>query len=326
VAQIFISHSRSDKSVQPFLKILQRRHGNEFFSDSDSIEPGQSWEDQLKKRIDNSNLVVVPIGRDWLDDLKTNARRSFVEDRMVREIEEAFSRGKQVVPILIDGARLPSAYELPQGLWKLPHLNGFALPVGSSEQDVDELVRKIRQLSPTKQDSLVSQLLFRRNNKIEDPKPDPYIFISYRRVDSPGTVGRLYDRIRSRFGDGSVYMDTDVIPFGSNFKKHTGNALGYTRVLVSVVGARWVGPRRLSKPRIFETDDAIRLEIRTALAFKIPILPVLLDGASMPKASQVPADLADFTAINAAPLSSGSGFEHDAEAILRSIDELLVRR
>jgi hypothetical protein len=46
------------------------------------------------------------------------------------------------------------------------------------------------------------------------------IFISYRRSDSAGAAGRIYDRLVQRFGKSAVFKDVDSIPLGVNFKKH----------------------------------------------------------------------------------------------------------
>ena len=44
------------------------------------------------------------------------------------------------------------------------------------------------------------------------------IFIRYRRSDSAGQAGRLYDKLSERFGDDNVFMDVDTIDLGHDFK------------------------------------------------------------------------------------------------------------
>ena len=46
------------------------------------------------------------------------------------------------------------------------------------------------------------------------------IFLSYRRQDSAGIAGRIYDRLRAHFGDDAIFMDIDNIPFGVDFRVH----------------------------------------------------------------------------------------------------------
>ena len=48
----------------------------------------------------------------------------------------------------------------------------------------------------------------------------PKIFLSYRRQDSVGVAGRIYDRLRAHFGDDAIFMDIDSIPFGVDFREH----------------------------------------------------------------------------------------------------------
>ena len=91
------------------------------------------------------------------------------------------------------------------------------------------------------------------------------IFISYRRQDSIGVTGRIYDRLRAHFGDGAVFMDIDNIPFGVNFRKHIDSAVGHCDVVLAVIGTKWAeetdAHRRLDDPR-----DFVRIELESALS------------------------------------------------------------
>ena len=51
------------------------------------------------------------------------------------------------------------------------------------------------------------------------------IFLSYRRQDSAGVAGRIYDRLRAHFGPDSVFMDVDYVPFGVDFQEHIESVL-----------------------------------------------------------------------------------------------------
>ena len=110
------------------------------------------------------------------------------------------------------------------------------------------------------------------------------IVLSYRRSDSAAMAGRLFKQLQTRFGDQSVYMDIDNIPFGINFRDHIDSALKECKVLVVLIGPKWVGRRLLWRSRIFDVDDPVRLEIQTALRMKVPVLPVLIDRMEMPEA------------------------------------------
>ena len=105
----------------------------------------------------------------------------------------------------------------------------------------------------------------------------PAVFICYRREQSGGHAGRLYDRFRQEFGDDNVFMDVAIEP-GVNFKKQIEQAVGASTVLVSVIGAsRWETTDQLANPR-----DWVRLELETAFREEKRVIPALVQGARMP--------------------------------------------
>src|SRR5436190_12941924 len=119
------------------------------------------------------------------------------------------------------------------------------------------------------------------------------IFISYRRDDAPAYAGRLYDRLSARFGDAQVFMDVDAIEPGVDFVQRIEESVGTADVLIAVIGRGWKtavddeGHRRLDEP-----DDFVRLEVAEALRRNIRVIPVLVNGASMPAPEELPPDLA----------------------------------
>jgi PDZ domain-containing protein/TIR domain-containing protein len=124
------------------------------------------------------------------------------------------------------------------------------------------------------------------------PSVAPSVFISYRREDCPGHAGRLFDHLRARFGGASLFMDVTDIEAGVDFTDVLQRAVGSCDVLLAVVGREWLtctdrnGRRRLDNPQ-----DFIRLEIGIALARNVRVIPVLVEGAAMPTASELPSDL-----------------------------------
>lgn len=109
------------------------------------------------------------------------------------------------------------------------------------------------------------------------------IIISYRRADSDAIAGRIKDRLASHFGESSIFMDIDSIPFGTDFRDYIRDALFDSDVLVAVVGPKWLGPGKGAHLRIKEENDPIRIEVETALDRGIAVIPVLVNGALMPK-------------------------------------------
>src|SRR5580765_7867268 len=131
------------------------------------------------------------------------------------------------------------------------------------------------------------------------------IFLCYRREDTEHATGRLADRIVMRSDRTSVFMDIDSIPPGTDFVNAIERAIGRCNVVLAMIGPKWLtaiddlGRRRLDDP-----SDFIVLELREALARDIPIIPVLVDGAVMPKKDQLPPVLEPLVRHNAAHLDA----------------------
>jgi hypothetical protein len=130
------------------------------------------------------------------------------------------------------------------------------------------------------------------------------IFISYRREDSEGEAGRLFDDLVRTFGDKSVFLDVAGIPYGRDFRKEIEKKLSGCGVLLAMIGPTWAssldsdGLKRLDNP-----NDFVRLEIATALSRDIPVIPVLVRGAKMPRQDNLPPDLRDLPYRNSVELS-----------------------
>ncbi|MGA8698735.1 MAG: toll/interleukin-1 receptor domain-containing protein [Xanthobacteraceae bacterium] len=149
------------------------------------------------------------------------------------------------------------------------------------------------------------------------------IFINYRREDSIAVAGRLQDRLAAMFGRDNLFMDVDNIPIGINFEEYLNNQVAQCDAMLSVIGPNWLdakddtNQRRLDKP-----DDFVAIEIAAALARNILVIPVLVDGTHMPKASELPASLKPFAFRNAIQLRN-TNFGSDAEVLIAKMREAL---
>lgn len=157
------------------------------------------------------------------------------------------------------------------------------------------------------------------------PRRSSNIFINYRREDSAGYAGRLFDRLSGRFPD-RVFMDVDTIEPGIDFVDTIEQAVGCCEVLIVVIGSEWLhltdasGRRRLENP-----NDFVRLEIATALDRNIRIIPVLVEGAAMPRPEDLPPDLAKLTRRNAIELSDVR-WAFDVDRLIQAIEGVLQER
>lgn len=120
----------------------------------------------------------------------------------------------------------------------------------------------------------------------------PGVFISYRRQDSAGHTGRLFDRLRARLGPGRVFMDITGIDPGVDFVHTIEDAVGSCDVLLAIIGPEWLSCTDAGGHRRLDDDaDFIRLEISAALKRSVRVIPVLIAGASLPSPPALPEEL-----------------------------------
>jgi hypothetical protein len=150
------------------------------------------------------------------------------------------------------------------------------------------------------------------------------IFISYRREETAYPAGWLFDRLAHHFGAAQVFKDVDSIELGDDFVEVISRAVGACDVLLALIGDQWLtiadvqGRRRLDDP-----NDFVRLEIEAALRRNVRIVPILVDGANMPRTDELPTGLAGLVRRQALELSP-SRFEYDLSRLLRVLDRTLA--
>jgi len=117
------------------------------------------------------------------------------------------------------------------------------------------------------------------------------VFISYRRDDGAGYARAIGAELAKRFGAGRVFMDVDDIAAGQGFAEVIQRAVGSASVLLVLIGRRWRGEREGGGARLHDAGDFVRLEIAAGLRLGLRVIPVLLDGATMPTPAELPADI-----------------------------------
>lgn len=117
------------------------------------------------------------------------------------------------------------------------------------------------------------------------------IFISYRVQDTAGETGRLVDALKQHFTDDQVFLDIENLEPGTDFTIAIEKSLDTCDVFLAVIGPHWIGDRDTNTLRIQDANDWVRLEVATALQRNIRVVPVLVDGAVLPKTEQLPPDL-----------------------------------
>ena len=150
------------------------------------------------------------------------------------------------------------------------------------------------------------------------------IIISYRRSDLAAIAGRVRDRLAQYYGTDAIFMDIDSIPLGVDFRRQIQEAVTKNDILLALIGPKWIGAKKAGTSRIGDDNDPIRVEIETALNEGIPLIPVLVGGATMPKSSALPESLQKLCFLNAAEVDDGRDFHQHVDRLIRAMDRLLT--
>ena len=159
------------------------------------------------------------------------------------------------------------------------------------------------------------------------PKPAAQrIFISYRRRDSSGYAGRVADRLVKEFGEQQCFRDVEDIESGTDFVQAIEQAVGACDALIVVIGPDWLhirdaaGHRRLDDPR-----DFVRLEIEAALQREVRVFPVLVGGANMPSAEELPPTINRLAHRQATEISD-SRWDYDVGRLVTTLETMGIPR
>ena len=140
------------------------------------------------------------------------------------------------------------------------------------------------------------------------------VFVSYRRDDSQGFAGRLADDLDERLGTDRGFRDIEI-PVGSDFTEVLHRAIAASDVLLVVIGRRWASGAAAGRPsRLFEPTDWVRTEIEAAFARDKHVVPVLVGGAAMPSATDLPEGIRRLVKLQAAEISDRH-WDDDVEAL-----------
>jgi hypothetical protein len=286
---VFVAYARKDSPAVHKIAERLRSRGIETRVDIENIPIGADWNATLEDFIRTADTILFFI---------TPAAMSSRWCRM--EVEFAVGLNKRILPVLLK----PVPDEIiPLDLARFQYL---ILTDINDERAFDTLVDAINagaKYGPTAQG----------NN----------IFLSYRREESAHVAGRIYDHLEREFGNGNVFFDVEGIPIGGDFRDHIRKALMASQALIVIVGQRWATCFSRSAGwftwRAARTIDYVRIEIELALDHNVRIIPLLVDGASMPSERQMPAKIAQICYYQAAPIRAGLDFRTDMARVLDAI-------
>ena len=152
------------------------------------------------------------------------------------------------------------------------------------------------------------------------------IFINYRRDDTQGVAGRLFDHLALEYSRSELFMDVDAMKPGLDFIKQLDAQVSQCHVLLAMIGPHWVDARDAAGKRRLDNDkDSVRIELASALRRDIAVIPVLVEGTPMPPEDSLPDDLKPLARRHALELRH-TRFNADADAIVQALEQVVPRR
>jgi formylglycine-generating enzyme required for sulfatase activity len=145
---IFINYRRGDdggNAGRLFDCLRDEFASEQLFMDVDSIAPGLDFVQVLQEQVARCDVLLVVIGKNWLDARdEEGARRLDDPDDFVRiEIEAALRQGKRVIPVLVGEGRMPRPDALPDAIRPLARRNGVRLTHERFRADVQGLIKAL---------------------------------------------------------------------------------------------------------------------------------------------------------------------------------------
>lgn len=155
----------------------------------------------------------------------------------------------------------------------------------------------------------------------------PGTFISYRREDAAGYAGRLRESLERKLGAARVFRDVDTLRPGQDFVQAIEARLADCAVMLAVIGREWAGARDLAGTRrLDEPFDFVRVEVAAALSRpEVLVVPVLVEGASMPTTSELPDNLKPLTRRHAVSLRDET-WDADVDRLVNVIEGAMASR
>lgn len=155
------------------------------------------------------------------------------------------------------------------------------------------------------------------------PASSQAIFLCYRREDTEDAAGRLFDRLVDAYGSARVFMDIDSVPLGIDFVDHVAEQISRCSAVIVMIGKQWLTIKdKRRRRRLDSEDDLVRAEVRAALQRKIPVIPVVVQNASMPSAEDLPDDIRLLARRNGILLRPEQ-WKEGVDRLMRELDKLM---
>jgi hypothetical protein len=149
----------------------------------------------------------------------------------------------------------------------------------------------------------------------------PNIFISYRRADSGDIAGRVNEHLIGAFGADAVFKDSEDIPPGADFRGVLRREVAKSDVMLVLIGQKWLTiTDAAGKRRLDDLNDWVRFEVESGLQMGTRVIPVLLNGTSIPNAGDLPDTLRELAYKNAISVRNDPDFSGDMRRLITSLE------
>ncbi len=151
----------------------------------------------------------------------------------------------------------------------------------------------------------------------------PEVFISYRRSDAPAAAGRVAHDLAGHFGSRRVFLDVSGIAPSRAWDEAIGGALAACKAGIVIIGRSWLQPGADGAlPRLHNTDDVVRSEIAALLETRKAIFPLLVEGARLPEATELPQNLRALLRFQAMTIGNGD-WEATMSHLIREVERVM---
>jgi len=148
---IFINYRKDDSNwnaLALYNELQKYFDKSRLFKDFNAIQPGDDFVLSIEQALSKCDVLLVVIGRQWLQVRNSNnIRRLDDPDDYVRiEIATALERGIQVIPVLFDNTPIPAPQQLPDNLKALSRRQAIEINPNGFEDAVKRLAVAIKKV------------------------------------------------------------------------------------------------------------------------------------------------------------------------------------
>ncbi len=175
--------------------------------------------------------------------------------------------------------------------------------------------------------SMVRAVSYRRRRGESQPERSANIrkdgifsvfFLSYRRADSQAMCDRIYAYLAQHYRRGKVFRDINSLLAGAQWTTILSRAIAGCETMLVVIGPHWLSATDASgQRRLDNADDMVRFEVTRALEIGTTVVPVLVDGATLPLPEDLPPPMRALATLRPVVVHDGESFNQDMRRLVR---------